>query len=1300
MRLMLAFGAALVLLAACTNPDLSQKWRCDKQQDCGSGYVCADKVCVKEGSEADTTVVEDTSTPADTVKPPDTTITGDTQNSDTRAVPDTAEPADTTELVDTTVGEDASEQDTIETDTTTTPCTPVCEHGGLCTSPNMCDCSGTGFGGPSCETPLCTPPCENGGACTAPNTCTCDSTGYSGVSCSIPVCASPCENGGLCTAPDSCDCDGTGYDGPTCASPICSSPCANGGACVAPDTCSCDGTGYIGPTCSDAVCTTPCDHGGSCSAPNTCDCNGTGYSGATCSTPVCDPFCLNGSVCSSPGVCDCVGTGYSGTTCSTPICTMPCVNGGVCVFPDSCDCAGTDYWGSTCSNPVCEAACANGGICTAPNTCNCAGTGYDGPSCSSPSCATPCANGGVCVAPNACDCSNTGYAGTTCNTPFCSDPCENGGTCTAPNTCDCDETGYDGPTCARPTCSPTCEHEGICSAPDTCDCSGTGYEGGACAAPACQTPCSHGGTCSAPDVCDCTGTSYAGASCETPVCDPGCTNGGQCSAPNTCDCAGTGYSGTTCYEPICVLPCINGGVCAAPDTCDCSGTVFTGSSCESPILFSRTYGRSTGDEELLDSTPASDGGQFLAGRTREFGGDYDMLATRIDRAGQVTWAKAYGGPADDWAHAVALTSWGSVVVAGTTRSYGAGSYDAWLVSLDSNGQITWQQAYGSSGDEIFYSVCETTNGQLVAAGLSSNGVWVMATSSDGQLIWEKAFGGDRTYSVIPTDDGGTLVAGFATLGAGQGSSDGWLIKLDGDGQVDWQELIGANGDDKFNRAAQLEDGGYMVGGWSHAETDYSWVLRLNSQGVLDWSELIGRPDGHEVVSDLLPMPSGGFLLGTLIFPSLYTLDGRDFGLMKLDHAGNVSWQRRYGGDGIEDTISIVSADADRIVFSGSTQSSGAGGSNLWLMQVDGSGASADTCPGDYGISTAASAGPFQVTVTATTAVGTSTSPQITTTTVSPVDVNQTTDTICSSDAVCNIPCENGGTCVGLDTCECSSTGFGGESCDEPTCVPCPNGFACSNDTTCEDYETGEVWVPAGTFWMGCNSVLDSHCRVNEFEQHEVALTAYAIDKTEVTASEYKACVDAGACTTAGSGANSTYDVSGKESHPVNYVNWYQAVEYCAWSGKAAGVQRLCTEAEWERAARGGCEKVEGDCKTGMRTYPWGEAPPTASLANFYNKVGSTTAVGTYSPAGDSAYGVQDMAGNVWDWVSDWLAESYAATAVIDPTGANSPDSGTNRVKRGGAFNSPATYLRASQRGGDGPTGSLSIYGIRCCRSTP
>ena len=241
---------------------------------------------------------------------------------------------------------------------------------------------------------------------------------------------------------------------------------------------------------------------------------------------------------------------------------------------------------------------------------------------------------------------------------------------------------------------------------------------------------------------------------------------------------------------------------------------------------------------------------------------------------------------------------------------------------------------------------------------------------------------------------------------------------------------------------------------------------------------------------------------------------------------------------------------------------------------------------------------------------------------------------------------------------------------------------CQSGQCVENVVTGEmVLIPAGSFWMGCNATVDSHCDSDESPYHEVTLSGYYMDKTEVTQSAYRECVDAGVCDT----PTCDWDPAGTPNRPVVCVNWTEAGEYCTWAGK-----RLPTEAEWEKAARG----------TDGRKYPWGNEDATCEYAVMHdggNGCGtdSTWNVCGKSPAGDSPYGLCDMSGNVWEWVSDWYHSGYYTNSpASNPTG---PVSGSFRVGRGGCFYDGDDYLRASNRSHGNPSDDYDVLGFRCVR---
>jgi formylglycine-generating enzyme required for sulfatase activity len=223
-----------------------------------------------------------------------------------------------------------------------------------------------------------------------------------------------------------------------------------------------------------------------------------------------------------------------------------------------------------------------------------------------------------------------------------------------------------------------------------------------------------------------------------------------------------------------------------------------------------------------------------------------------------------------------------------------------------------------------------------------------------------------------------------------------------------------------------------------------------------------------------------------------------------------------------------------------------------------------------------------------------------------------------------------------------------------------------------------VLVPGGEFTMGSPAG-----DADEQPAHRVLVDSFFMDKYEVTVRQYGVFLQE-----AGGDRPSEWKTMNKtvnQNRPVMGVDWADAARYCKWAGK-----RLPTEAEWEKAARG----------TDGRLYPWGNDPPTPLHANFgktgSNDHGSLAPVGTLEH-GKSPYGIYDMAGNVWEWVSDWYDDAYYKNSP--PQNPAGPPMGGFKVIRGGSWASGPRNLRSADRYWDPPSfRSLYFPGFRCAKN--
>jgi formylglycine-generating enzyme required for sulfatase activity len=286
----------------------------------------------------------------------------------------------------------------------------------------------------------------------------------------------------------------------------------------------------------------------------------------------------------------------------------------------------------------------------------------------------------------------------------------------------------------------------------------------------------------------------------------------------------------------------------------------------------------------------------------------------------------------------------------------------------------------------------------------------------------------------------------------------------------------------------------------------------------------------------------------------------------------------------------------------------------------------------------------------------------------------------------------------------------------------------------DEYRVETVLIPKGTFLMGSsdgsavgagtpdidpNATPAEPNRLADETQHRVTLTQdYRMSKYPITNAQYaeflnhagidgtgaKASIQGGEILIWASSDNDDWGLhhngdrwepaAGYANHPVIYVTWYGAKAYAEWAGGD-----LPTEAQWERAARGGVENMpfgigNGKVLTGAMANFWGRYPYDLARGGEYTNTSGaylrrTTAVGAYS-AYANAYGLYDMHGNVYEWCLDW-PDSYASSPVTDPVGATT---GSNRVLRGGSWGFYARYCRSAIRDYHSPDYSSNIVGFR------
>jgi len=247
-----------------------------------------------------------------------------------------------------------------------------------------------------------------------------------------------------------------------------------------------------------------------------------------------------------------------------------------------------------------------------------------------------------------------------------------------------------------------------------------------------------------------------------------------------------------------------------------------------------------------------DSGYIIAGSTGS-----DMFLTKITADGESLWTQRYGGTERDEAFSLDVTTDSGYIIAGHTNSFGAGSYDIYVVKTDSIGDTLWTKAYGGSDYDWGTSIVQTSDGGYAVAGYTySFGAgdydwYLVKTDSIGDTIWTKTYGDvehDCCNFIMQTDDGGFLLAG--EIHGGTGAADLYIIKTDSTGEISWEQTYGGVHTEIAYWVTQTFDGGYIISGtrdnWSPTFLDL-YLCKTDSLGEIDWvKDIPSKPQEFEI----------------------------------------------------------------------------------------------------------------------------------------------------------------------------------------------------------------------------------------------------------------------------------------------------------------------------------------------------------------------------------------------------------------------------------------------------------------------
>ncbi len=319
----------------------------------------------------------------------------------------------------------------------------------------------------------------------------------------------------------------------------------------------------------------------------------------------------------------------------------------------------------------------------------------------------------------------------------------------------------------------------------------------------------------------------------------------------------------------------------------------------------------------------------------------------------------------------------------TTADFG--ETEDYTITIGEGTTILWNQRYGGLENEGFTSIIKTSDGGYLAGGYSASGnsgdksqisqgqndYWIVKTDAKGNKLWNKSYGGpenDYLNRVIQTQDGGYLLAGSSLSGIGgdktqtsRGERDYWLVKIDGQGQKQWDKRFGGKGSDELKKVIQLATGEYLLAGHSNSPAsgdksqgsqggwDY-WLVKVSINGVKLWDKRYGG-SLDETLGGIVQVNRGGLLLGGSSASgisgekSAFSRGGYDFWLVRTDDAGNLIWDKTYGGTGQDQVFSVGKSGKSDFFISGQSDSPAGwdktrgpqGGIDYWFIKVTSTG---------------------------------------------------------------------------------------------------------------------------------------------------------------------------------------------------------------------------------------------------------------------------------------------------------------------------------------------------------------------------
>ncbi len=305
-------------------------------------------------------------------------------------------------------------------------------------------------------------------------------------------------------------------------------------------------------------------------------------------------------------------------------------------------------------------------------------------------------------------------------------------------------------------------------------------------------------------------------------------------------------------------------------------------------------------DDFLNSVElTSDGGYLAIGNTRSFGaGTGDGWVLRVDGSGKTVWQFRYGSGLRDQVQSARKIADGGFILSGFLTGNASSSADAWLLRLNSEGGIVWQRSYGGSSSDRFYSAQPLPDGGFIAAGETSSfgsggsDAWIVRLNSAGDVVWQRTLGSsvdDGLRAIQNTSDGGWIAGGY-TSGFGAENSDAWVLRLNSEGGIVWQRKYGTSDADSLAAITQTRDKGFIfAGSIAGAQQSDGWIVRLNPAGGSVWQRKAGNTESDRL-TDVQQTADGGYITSGI---STVEKISKTW-MIRFNAGGGRLWQNFYG----------------------------------------------------------------------------------------------------------------------------------------------------------------------------------------------------------------------------------------------------------------------------------------------------------------------------------------------------------------------------------------------------------------------